>query len=836
MKKFLAVLILFLLVSSFMGVNTSTYAISTSIPTPSNFAAYSSGTNITLRWDYSYSGIWPLKFLIEEYNYSTHAWVYKGYVTYPTKKKTFTGMSYGKHGYRIRAKEDKSWPYSDAYSNYTPTDIAYVLTQPTGFTAALDALNGPLFTTSLNVTLNWNLVDGNATNVDIWRVIQGGFALTPIATVSSATTTWKDTTVQPNTTYVYWVRARRDDGTYDDYSLGSSSATLLTYPAPPTSFTANAIGKTVYMTWNHTKQCTGYKIYERGTGMMLIWTVVKTITNNNTLSTSITVPDYRAHTYKVMAYNASGVSTSGVTKIAYALAPPTGLIATVLSSTSIKLDWNHPVDSNATQIVVSKSTNGLSFSGIGTSPATASYVTVTGLSPETQYWFLIKVRNGSNESKSSNVTNITTPAAGTAPAAPTSLSLAAVSCNEISLSWTDNADNEENYIIERKEAGGTYSVIEASLAPDTESYSDTSVSAETAYYYRIKAVNSIGDSAYSNETHITTPACGAVPSAPTGLSAAAASSSEISLTWTDNSDNEDGFKIERKTSGGTFAEVATVLTDTTIYSDTTVSPETTYYYRIRAYNTTGDSAYSDEAHATTSAEGAVPSAPTGLSAAAASSSEISLTWTDNSDNEDGFKIERKTSGGTYSVLATVGAGITSYNNIFLSSNTTYYYRVRAYNSLGYSDYSNEVSATTPPKIEQITIRLYIDNPTMYINEVQQEIDPGRGTKPVIIKEWSRTVVPIRAIVEALGGTISWDGTARKVTIQFKSTLIELWIDNPKAKVNGIGEWIDNDNHNVKPVIINDRTMLPIRFVAENLGCLVEWEGVRKEIKITYPKP
>ena len=134
------------------------------------------------------------------------------------------------------------------------------------------------------------------------------------------------------------------------------------------------------------------------------------------------------------------------------------------------------------------------------------------------------------------------------------------------------------------------------------------------------------------------------------------------------------------------------------------------------------------------------------------------------------------------------------------------------------------------------MRLYIDNPNMYINEVKQEIDPGRGTTPVIIPEWARTVVPIRAIVEGLVGTIVWDGTARKVTINFKSTIIELWIDNPQAKVNGAGKWIDNDNHNVKPIIINDRTMLPIRFVAENLGCLVEWEEVRREIKITYPKP
>ena len=107
------------------------------------------------------------------------------------------------------------------------------------------------------------------------------------------------------------------------------------------------------------------------------------------------------------------------------------------------------------------------------------------------------------------------------------------------------------------------------------------------------------------------------------------------------------------------------------------------------------------------------------------------------------------------------------------------------------------------------------------------------TEPVIIPKWSRTVIPIRAIVEALGGTISWEGTTRKVTINFKETTIELWIDNPKAKVNGIEVWIDSDNHNVKPIIVNSRTMLPLRFVAESLGCIVDWDSNTRTITITY---
>jgi hypothetical protein len=90
-----------------------------------------------------------------------------------------------------------------------------------------------------------------------------------------------------------------------------------------------------------------------------------------------------------------------------------------------------------------------------------------------------------------------------------------------------------------------------------------------------------------------------------------------------------------------------------------------------------------------------PAAPSGLSASASSSSQINLSWADNSSNETGFKIERKTgSGGTYAQIATVGAGVTTYSNTGLTASTTYYYRVRSTNSAGDSAYSNEANATT----------------------------------------------------------------------------------------------------------------------------------------------
>ena len=189
------------------------------------------------------------------------------------------------------------------------------------------------------------------------------------------------------------------------------------------------------------------------------------------------------------------------------------------------------------------------------------------------------------------------------------------------------------------------------------------------------------------------------PAAPANLTATAVSSSQINLTWTDSDSTEPGFKIERCTGAGCsdFAQIATVGANVTSYSNTGLTASTSYSYRVRAYNAAGDSDYSNTASAVTQAAPALPAAPTNLVATAVSKSQINLTWTDNASNETGFSIER-CKGATctnFSQIATVGANVTSYANTRLTANTTYRYRVRAYNASGNSAYSNIAAATTP---------------------------------------------------------------------------------------------------------------------------------------------
>jgi len=129
---------------------------------------------------------------------------------------------------------------------------------------------------------------------------------------------------------------------------------------------------------------------------------------------------------------------------------------------------------------------------------------------------------------------------------------------------------------------------------------------------------------------------------------------------------------------------------------------------------------------------------------------------------------------------------------------------------------------------KMEIKMRIGIKTIYVNNRPQEID----VPPMIVE--GRTLLPIRWVVEPLGATVSWDETEKKVTIVLKTTVIELWIGNNTGKVNRIEKFIDPANPKVVPILTQGRTMLPVRFVAENLGCKVEWESTTKTVTIIYP--
>lgn len=116
--------------------------------------------------------------------------------------------------------------------------------------------------------------------------------------------------------------------------------------------------------------------------------------------------------------------------------------------------------------------------------------------------------------------------------------------------------------------------------------------------------------------------------------------------------------------------------------------------------------------------------------------------------------------------------------------------------------------------------LEIGSPTMMFNGKTEEIDPEFKTAPVLIK--GTTLLPIRIIIEKLGGTLKWDEVENIIDIKYKSKRITLQIGNKTARVDNEEKMLD-----VEAVILNNRTMIPLRFVAESLGCKVYWHGDNK---------
>jgi hypothetical protein len=216
-------------------------------------------------------------------------------------------------------------------------------------------------------------------------------------------------------------------------------------------------------------------------------------------------------------------------------------------------------------------------------------------------------------------------------------------------------------------------------------------------HYMLFILDNSGVPSVAKIIKISAVALPAPPAAPANLSATAISSTQINLAWLDNAGNEDGFKIERCQGSGctNFAQVAQVGPGVVNYSNTGLTSSTNYSYRVRAYNTGGNSSYSNTASATTSAAApAPPAAPINLNATALSATRIDLTWTDNSNNEGGFKIESSPDGRTFTEIATVGANVTTYSDTGLTCATFYQYRVRAFNANGNSAYSNTVKRRT----------------------------------------------------------------------------------------------------------------------------------------------
>lgn len=275
-----------------------------------------------------------------------------------------------------------------------------------------------------------------------------------------------------------------------------------------------------------------------------------------------------------------------------------------------------------------------------------------------------------------------------AVAAPSGL-VATTTGTSASITWADNANNETAYVLQRSTDAAFAGATSFNLGANAVGYSDSGLAIDTTYYYRVYAQNATETSPFSNTASAPT-----VPAQVASVTATALSSSQISLSWS-NVGTETGFRIERSGDGQNFTTLTTLGANATSLTDGLLAANFRYYYRVTALNSAGEAPVSPVASALTLPAANVPAAPSNLRATAVAATRITLAWNDNASNETGFTIQRSTNGGSsWTTVGTVGPNVTTFTNV-VSKRKTYVYRVYATGSGGNSDYSNNLTVTTP---------------------------------------------------------------------------------------------------------------------------------------------
>ena len=365
---------------------------------------------------------------------------------------------------------------------------------------------------------------------------------------------------------------------------------------------------------------------------------------------------------------------------------PVDFAAEAVSHEQVDLSWTDNADNEDGCIVERKISGEDEFTELDRTDGDIEAWSDTSVSPLTDYVYRVCSYNSYGSSEYAAAVPVSVPQAPGSPDAPSGLSASAASDTAVDLSWTDNADDETSFKVERSEDGVDYTQAVLLDGADYTSWQDTGLTPSTTYYYRVLTGNTYGFSGYSNVAEVITLG---PPAAPTSLSATTVDDGRIDLSWTDNAVNELSFRVERN-SGGGYSPVAYPNADETSYSDTGLTQNTTYTYRVIAHNDYGDSDPSNEDSATT--QGVPTEAPSGLTATVYSANEIRLAWTDNSSNETGFLVEYLS--GSWLEATTTAAGATSYNHQGLDTDSAYTYRVTAVNTYGQAGPSNTDSDTT----------------------------------------------------------------------------------------------------------------------------------------------
>ncbi len=428
-------------------------------------------------------------------------------------------------------------------------------------------------------------------------------------------------------------------------------------------------------------------------------------TGNNAFNLNIPLPEIANSLTGRIRFRWTGNFSIGVAidnvAVFNVITGPINLTATAAGADA-NLAWTDNT-TGETGYEIERSTTSAStgFTVVGTAAANATTFTHTnGLVAGAVNWYRVRARiNPTLLTDYSNVASVTTVAA------PTNLVVTPSGANPFgfTLTWTDNANNEGGYVVERSLSLATGFAAIATLPANSTSHLDFTTTAEnTRYFYRVAAITNNFLSAYTNTGSGVTGL-----TAPSDATAAGFSPNANIIRWRDNSNAESGYRIEASAVGGGvgFYSAGFAPANSTSFVHAGLNPDVRLFYRVMPVGLLGEiPAFSNETSATT-----FPAAPTNLNATPISSTEIRLSWVDNSTTDLGVEVYRS--------LAVTGPFVlidrvprvngTTYVDPTAVVNTPYFYQVRAYRDrlIGeFSFFSNPANATTifPAPILSVT--------------------------------------------------------------------------------------------------------------------------------------
>ena len=537
--------------------------------------------------------------------------------------------------------------------------------------------------------LTWAAVDG-AAKYEIYRSTQQSTGFTLLGTTTS--TSYVNTGAAVGTTYYYKVRALNVDGAAGAYSSTVSGAAKAVAPAAPTvTMTYSDSGKPK-LTWSAVSGAASYRVYRsesRGTGYSLLGTTTSTSYVNTGAAAG------KTYYYRVKAVNSAGTSAysnivSGRAKAAIPAAPRV-TIGNSSASGKPQLTWA-AVDGAAKYEIYRSTQQSTGFTLLGTTTST-SYVN-TGAAVGTTYYYKVRALNvdGAAGAYSSTVSGA---AKAVAPAAPT-VTMTYSDSGKPKLTWSA-VSGAASYRVYRSESRGTgYSLLGTT---SSTGYVNTGAAVGKTYYYRVKAVNSAGTSAYSNIVSGTarTPA----PAAPVLKGGTSSASGKPQLTWA-AVDGAAKYDVYRSNSAdGTFSKVGS--TDKTTYVNTGAVQGVTYFYKIRAVGASGASGFSNTVAIHVAGVVKAPAA-VALSGIKADAAGITVTWKTTA-NADTYNVLRRDASNTAWKVIARGVSGTSYKDTTVARGVMYSYTVQGvaadgvttgpYDTTGKSAKVTASASTTP---------------------------------------------------------------------------------------------------------------------------------------------